>query len=71
VKYTQRADGSQAIADDMPPATRAFLFLVEHANARRDAGLTLPCLCAECERHRGSIRCSRGPGNVLVIEAGP
>jgi len=46
MKYVECADGSQALADDMPPSTRAFLLLVEHANQRRDDGLPLPCRAA-------------------------
>jgi hypothetical protein len=48
VKYIRRADGRPAIADDMPPSTRAVVFLIEHANQRRDDGLSLPCPCVEC-----------------------
>jgi hypothetical protein len=70
VKHVQRADGSAAIADDMPPATRAVCFLLEHANQRREAGLSLPCPCAECQQHRGAVRCSVSEdGQTLIVEA--
>lgn len=71
MKHIIRADGREAILDDMPPVTRAVAVLLEHANQRRDDGLPLPCPCCECERHRGAVRCSRGPGNVLIVEAAP
>jgi hypothetical protein len=69
MKYVTRRDGGPAIADDMNPGTRAILLLVEHANARRDAGLALPCLCAECDRHRASIRCTKAADGTLIVEA--
>jgi hypothetical protein len=70
VKYSRRADGREAIADDMPPTTRAIVFLLEHANGRRDAGLALPCACAECQRHRAGLRCTTSPdGRTLIVES--
>ena len=70
MKYVQCADGGEAIADDMPPAARAVLLLVEHANQRRDDGLPLPCPCVECTRHRGAVRCtSSADGRTVIIEA--
>jgi len=70
VKYIQRADGADAIADDMPPSTRAIALLLEHANQRRDDGLPLPCPCRECERHRGAVRCSASAdGRTLIVES--
>ena len=72
VKYMRRAGGGEAIADDMPPATRAAALLIEHANQRRDNGLPLPCACRECEHFRGVIRCfSSRDGKTLIIEASP
>ena len=72
MKYVCRDDGTEAVADDMPPATRAIALLLEHANQRRDEGLALPCLCRECERHRGAVRCtSSADGRTLIIEALP
>jgi hypothetical protein len=68
VKYVRLADGGEAIADDMPPTTRTVVFLLEHANRRRDHGLSLPCPCFECVGHRGAIRCSKLPDGTLVIE---
>jgi hypothetical protein len=67
--YIRRADGREAIPDDMPPSTRAVAFLLEHANQRRDDGLPLPCPCSECVSHRGGIRCSKLPDGTLVIES--
>ena len=70
MKYVERADGTEAVLDDMPPATRAVLLLVEHANQRRDAGLPVPCPCRECERHRRAIRCtSSADGKTLIVES--
>jgi hypothetical protein len=70
MKYVERADGTEAVLDDMPPATRAVLLLVEHANRRRDNGLPLPCTCGECERQRRAVRCTSSPnGRTLIIEA--
>jgi hypothetical protein len=69
MKYVTRRDGGPAIADDMNPGTRAILLLLEHANARRAAGLALPCRCAECARHRTAIRCTTAPDGTLIIEA--
>ena len=70
MKYVQRADGDDAIADDMPPAARAIALLLEHANQRRDDGLLLPCPCRECERHRKAVRCTSSPdGRTLIIES--
>lgn len=69
MKYVRCADGTEAIADDMPPATRAVLLLIEHANQRRDDGLPLPCPCRECVRHRGVVRCtSSADGRTLIVE---
>jgi len=69
VKYVRRADGGEAVADDMPPTARAFAFLIEHANRRRDDGLPLPCGCAECARHRGAVRCTASAdGRTLIVE---
>jgi hypothetical protein len=68
VKYVLRRDGADAIADDMAPHVRAFAFLVEHANQRRDDRLPLPCPCIECGRHRASIRLVAGPGETLIVE---
>lgn len=55
MKYVQRADGAEAVADDMPPHVRAFAFLIEHANQRRDDRLPLPCPCRECESNREAL----------------
>lgn len=69
MKYVERVDGGNAIADDMPPATRAVALLIEHANRRRDDGLPLPCSCRECDTHRACIRCTISPdGQTLIIE---
>lgn len=69
MKYITRTDGREAIADDMPPVVRAVAFLLEHANRRRDDGLPLPCLCVECNRHRGAVRCSSSlDGRTLIVE---
>lgn len=69
MKYVRCVDGREAIADDMPPVTRAVAMLLEHANRRRDDGLPLPCLCAECGRHRGAVRCSSSAdGRTLIVE---
>jgi hypothetical protein len=70
MKYVERADGTQAVLDDMPPATRAVLLLIEHANQRRDEGLPVPCPCRECERHRRAVRCtSSADGKTLIVES--
>ena len=69
MRYVQRADGSEAIPDDMPPATRAVAFLLEHANSRRDDGLPLPCPCVECISHRGAVRCTKTADGTLVVES--
>jgi len=70
MRYVECTDGSEALADDMPPAARAFLLLVEHANQRRDDGLPLPCPCRECARHRGAVRCtSSADGRTLIVES--
>jgi hypothetical protein len=70
VKYVQRSDGAEAIADDMPPTVRAVALLLEHANQRRDDGLDLPCPCDECLRHRGAVRCtSSADGRTLIVES--
>jgi hypothetical protein len=68
MRFVQRADGGAAIADDMPPATRAVLFLLEHANGRRDGGLPLPCPCGECTKHRASVRAVVLPDGSLAVE---
>jgi hypothetical protein len=69
MKYVSRADGAEAVLDDMPPATRAVLLLIEHANQRRDQGLSVPCPCRECERHRRTVRCTSSPdGKTLIVE---
>ena len=68
MRYVQQADGREAIADDMSPATRAIVFLIEHANRRRDDGLPLPCPCGECATRRGAVRCSKLADGTLVIE---
>jgi hypothetical protein len=75
MKYVTRDDGTEAIADDMLPHGRAFALLIEHANQRRadgyvDAdGLPIPCPCAECDHHRASIRCFRGPNGELIVRS--
>lgn len=69
MKYIRRADGSEAIPDDMSPLMRAVALLLEHANRRRDDGLPLPCPCTECKRHRGSLRCSAGLDGGVIIGA--
>jgi hypothetical protein len=70
VRYMVRRDGGPAVADDMNPTTRAVALLLEHANARRDAGLALPCRCGECDRHRAAVRCTSSPdGRTLIVEA--
>jgi len=70
MKYVTRADGSDALLDDMPPAARAVLLLIEHANQRRDGGLPLPCPCSECEHHRRAVRCtSSADGRTLICGA--
>ena len=72
MKYVTCADGSEAIADDMPPTTRAVALLVEHANQRRAAGLPLPCECRECARHRAAVVCSvSADGHSLIIRSVP
>jgi hypothetical protein len=69
VKYVERVDGREAIADDMPPTARAVALLLEHANQRRDDGLPVPCPCGECERHRSAVRCrSSADGLTLIVE---
>jgi hypothetical protein len=68
MRYVQRGDGREAIPDDMPPSTRAVAFLLEHANRRRDDGLSLPCPCSECVIRRGAVRCSKAADGTLVIE---
>jgi hypothetical protein len=69
LRHVERADGGQAIADDLPPVARAVAMLLEHANQRRDDGLPLPCLCGECQRHRGAARCtSSADGRTLIVE---
>jgi hypothetical protein len=55
VKYVRRGDGREAIPDDMSPRLRAFAFLLEHANERRDDQLPLPCPCDECEVNRDAL----------------
>ena len=67
MRHVQCANGDEAIADDMPPATRAVAFLLEHANQRRDDGLPLPCPCCDCTRHRGAVRCSSSADGLTLI----
>lgn len=67
MKYIRRDDGGEAVADDMRPHVRAFAFLVEHANQRRDDRLPLPCPCRACDVRRASVRIVAGPGNSLVV----
>jgi hypothetical protein len=70
MRYVRRADGHEAIPDDMPPSTRAVAFLIEHANQRRDDGLPLPCPCHECGVHRGAVRCTTSAdGRTLIVES--
>jgi hypothetical protein len=70
VRFVQKADGTPAIADDMPTATRAILLLIEHANQRRHDGLPGPCGCGECTRHRAAVRCTKSAdGTTLIVEA--
>jgi hypothetical protein len=70
VKFVQRDDGREAVADDMPPVVRVVALLLEHANARRAAALALPCPSAECHRHRGAVRCrASADGHTLIVEA--
>lgn len=69
MRHVRRADGGEAIPDDMSPATRAVALLLEHANQRRDDQLPLPCLCSECGRHREAVRCTRSAdGRTLIVE---
>ena len=70
MKHTRRADGTAAVADDMPPAVRVIALLIEHANDRLDAGLALPCPCGECAGHRESIVCtySATDGSLVIGE---
>ena len=69
MKYIERDDGTEAIADDMPPTVRAVLLLLEHANQRRDDGLPMPCPCGECARHRRAVRCTpSADGRTLIVE---
>ena len=68
MRYVSGADGREAIADDMPPATRAVAYLIEHANRRRDDGLPLPCPCSECVSYRGAVRCTKTADGTLIIE---
>jgi hypothetical protein len=69
VRYIRQTDGRAAIADDMPPETRAIVLLLEHANQRRHDGLPLPCGCAECEGHRDAVRCTSSPDDrTLIVE---
>ena len=67
MRFIHRADGREAVADDMPPVTRAVALLLEHANQRRDAGLPLPCGCAECNRHRRAVRCEILADGTLAV----
>jgi hypothetical protein len=54
----------------MPVVVRAIALLLEHANARRAAGLQLPCRCIECDAHRGAVRCRPSPdGRGVIVEA--
>jgi hypothetical protein len=67
MKYVQRADGAEAVADDMPPPVRAIALLLEHANGRRAAGLALPCPCGECDRHRGEVACTTSEDGLGLV----
>ena len=70
MRYIERDNGAEAIADDMPPVARAVALLLEHANRRRDDGLPLPCPCGECLRHRGAVRCTASAdGRTLIVES--
>ena len=66
------AAGAPARLDDMSPASRTLALLLEHAAARRAAGLSVPCPCADCTR-RGA--CFRGEptetGELLLIYTPP
>lgn len=66
-QYVVDADGTPAIADDMPPIARAVAFLVEHANRQKAATLP-PCRCEECEAVRARVRVERTarPGELLI-----
>lgn len=55
MRYVRCRDGREAIPDDMPPSVRAFAFLLEHANQRRDDRLPLPCPCSECDSNRVAL----------------
>jgi hypothetical protein len=69
MKFIRRADGGAVVADDMPPVVRALALLLEHANQRRDDGLSLPCPCGECRHHRGAVRCMpSADGRMLIVE---
>lgn len=70
MRFVQRADGTRAMADDMPPTVRAVALLLEHANHRRDDGLLLPCPCRECDHHRRGVFCSSSAdGRTLIVES--
>ena len=69
MRYVVRADGANVVVDDMSPSTRAVALLLEHANWRRAEGLSLPCGCAECQRHRGAVRCRILADGTLAVES--
>jgi len=56
LRHVTTVDGKPATLDDMPPATRAVLFLYEHGTSRERAGLPGPCPCAECVYLRQGLR---------------
>ena len=55
-----KANGAEAIADDMSPRLRAFALLLEHAHQREAAHLPVPCTCGECLGHRATLRALSG-----------
>jgi hypothetical protein len=67
LRHVFAADGEPAVLDDMPPNVRAFAVLLEHANRQRDAGLPLPCLCAECDAIRRCVRAEKTADGQLAI----
>jgi hypothetical protein len=69
VRYVSRDNGADVVVDDMPPSTRAVALLLEHANRRRAEGLSLPCACDECRRHRGAVRCWILADGTLAVES--
>ncbi len=62
MKYVSRADGAEAIADDMPPLARAFSLILEHCHAREDAGLGFYCSCDECARNWETLQ-----GRIKIV----